>query len=204
MTPRGGRELKRNMFEFAPVVLGVDPAWTGEDEFVVWKRQGLFSQRLGVWEKNDNDIVMANIIARLQDEHGATMVNVDAGHGTGIVSAGRTMGRNWNLIWFSGKPTDTGYRNKRAEMWGEMRDWLKDGGAIPEDDVLRTDLTGPELAPTLDGKIQLESKEDMRKRGQPSPNRADALALTFALPVLAAGTQAHHQTEHEYNPMQGV
>jgi len=198
------RQLKPGQYQFAPVVLGVDPAWTGADEFVIWKRQGLASQRLGVWEKNDNDIAMAGIIARLQDEHGAILVNVDAGHGTGIVSAGRTMGRTWSLIWFSGKPGDDGYRNKRAEMWGLMRDWLKDGGAIPTDDVLRADLVGPELVATLDGKIQLESKDDMKKRGLPSPNRADALALTFAqpVPVNRAASMASQQTEHDYDPLE--
>lgn len=64
-----------------------------------------------------------------------------------------------------------------------MRDWLKEGGAIPDDNILHDDLIGPETVPRLDGKIQLESKKDMKKRKLPSPNRADALALSFAYPV---------------------
>ena len=55
---------------------------------------------------------------------------MDAGYGTGIVSAGNVMGRSWRLIWFSGKPLDDGYLNKRAEMWGQGKRWLKAGGAI--------------------------------------------------------------------------
>jgi hypothetical protein len=67
-----------------------------------------------------------------------------------------------------------------------MRDWIKNGGAIdPKDDVLYQDLIGPELVPRTDGLLQLESKEDMKARGLPSPNRADALGLTFAFPVTA-------------------
>jgi hypothetical protein len=62
-------------------------------------------------------------------------------------------------------------------------EFRKEGGSIPPDKVLHADLTGPETVPRLDGKLQLESKKDMKRRGQPSPNRADALALSFAYPV---------------------
>lgn len=178
------RHLRPEQYSFAPKIIGVDPAWTGDDEFVIYLRQGLYSRRLATFARNDNDIQMAQIIARYEDEERADAVFVDAGHGTGIVSAGNTMGRSWHLIWFSAAPTDAGYLNKRAEMWGGIRAWLKAGGAIdPGDDVLYQDLIGPELVGRIDGKIQLESKEDMKDRGQPSPNRADALALTFAFPV---------------------
>ncbi len=70
-------------------------------------------------------------------------------------------------------------------MWDEMRKWLQSGGTIPESPTLRTDLTAPELVPRADGKKQLESKEDMKKRSLQSPNHADALALTFAADVTA-------------------
>lgn len=179
-----GRVLRPEQYSFAPKIIGVDPAWTGDDEFVIYLRQGLYSKRLATFARNDNDIQMAQIIARFEDELQADAVFVDGGHGTGIVSAGSTMGRGWHLIWFSAAPTDAGYLNKRAEIWGGIRAWLKAGGAIdPGDDVLYQDLIGPELIGRLDGRIQLESKEDMKDRGQPSPNRADALALTFAFPV---------------------
>jgi len=195
-----GKHLREPQYSFAPVVIGVDPAWTGDDEFVIYKRQGLYSEMLGKYEKNDNDIEMAQIIARFETEHKASIVNVDLGYGTGIVSAGTTMGRSWNLISFAGKSSDMGCVNKRAEMWKDMRDWLKGGGAIPPDDVMRTDLTGPETVPKLDGKIQLESKEDMKRRGIPSPNRADALALTFAMPVLDDSFSEANHAEHDFDP----
>ena len=86
--------------------------------------------------------------------------------------------------WFSGKPIDPGYFIKRAEIWGNMKRWIKAGAAIdPKDEDLYQDLIGPETVPRLDGKIQLESKEDMKDRGLPSPNKGDALALTFSQPV---------------------
>ena len=202
-----GRHLAKHQFAFAPVIIGVDPAWEGDDEFVIWLRQGLYSVMLGKWEKNDNDVFMANIIARFEDEYKADAVMVDGGYGTGVVSAGTTMGRTWHLIWFNGESTDPGCLNKRAQMWNDVKQWLKSGGAIPEDEVLRQDLIGPETLPRLDGKVQLESKDQMKKRGIPSPNRADALALTFAMPVVKAdgaeGSSSGRTVKHDFDPYGG-
>jgi hypothetical protein len=74
-------------------------------------------------------------------------------------------------------------------MWNSMKKWLKEGGSISKDPVLHDELVGPETVPRLDGKIQLESKKDMKARGLLSPNRADALALSFAHPVSARGVR---------------
>lgn len=200
--------LRKEQYSFAPKIIGVDPAWTGDDMLEIVLRQGLMSKSLASIPRNDNDVQVANLIARLEDEHQADAVFVDAGYGTGIVSAGQVMGRSWRLIWFSGKPVDEGYLNQRAYMWGQMKRWLKAGGAIdPADQGLYDDLIGPETVARLDGKIQLESKEDMKERGLPSPNKGDALALTFAepvakkLPASAVGGNNHHQVQVDYDPL---
>jgi hypothetical protein len=199
------RHLRPEQYQFAPVILGVDPAWTGDDALEIVLRQGLMSRSLATLPRNDNDVEVANLIARLETEHKADAVFVDAGYGTGIVSAGQVMGRAWQLVWFGGKATNPGYVNKRAEMWGGMKAWIKEGGAIdPKDEELYQDLVGPETVPRLDGKIMLESKQDMKERGLPSPNRGDALALTFAAPVSKRDmltVQPHTITmDPEYNP----
>lgn len=179
-----GRQLKADQYNFAPKILTCDPAWEGDDMLEIGLRQGLKFQILRTIAKNDNDIQVANILVNLEDEHQADAVFIDAGYGTGIKSAGDTMGRDWVLVWFSEKPIDPGCLNKRAEMWKLARDWLKEGGAIDDKDhVLYNDLIGPETVPRSDGKIQLESKIDMKRRGLPSPGRGDALALSFAYPV---------------------
>ncbi|MFA5943179.1 MAG: terminase [Candidatus Thermoplasmatota archaeon] len=178
-----GKHLRPDQYEFAPVILSCDPAWEGGDELVIGKRQGLAFSILRTLPKNDNDVWVANELGRLEDEHHADAVFIDGGYGTGIVSAGKTLGRKWNLVWFGGAPNDVGCVNKRAEMWKDARDWLKSGGAIPADQVLHDDLVGPETVARPDGKILLESKKDMKARGLPSPGRGDALALTFAAPV---------------------
>lgn len=188
-----GRHLEPSQYSFAPVILTCDPAWEGDDDLVIGKRQGLRFEILRVLAKNDNDIEVAQILAQLEDEHKADAVFVDAGYGTGIVSAGKTLGRSWRLVWFSGEAGDQGCLNKRAEMWKLTRDWLKEGGTIPDDQVLVDELTGPETVARLDGKIQIESKKDMKKRGLPSPNRADALCLSFAYPVSTARRRAGRQ-----------
>lgn len=179
------RHLRPEQYNFAPKIIGVDPAWSGDDSLEIILRQGLYSKTLASLPKNDNDIEVANLVMRFEDEHRADGVFVDGGYGTGIISAGRTWGRDWRLVWFSGKPRDPGFVNKRAEMWGGIKQWLFDGGAIdPKDQVLYDDLIGPETVPRTDGKILLESKEDMKERQLPSPNKGDALALTFAEPVV--------------------
>lgn len=183
VTAAYGRKLRPEQFNFAPKILTVDPAWEGDDEFAIGIRQGLAFRILKTMQKNDNDLIAAQIVARYEDEEKADAVFIDFGYGTGIVSAGQGMGRDWVLVNFAGESGDPGCLNKRAEMWKLARDWLKSGGAIPEDPTLRDELQAPETVPRIDGKIQLESKKDMKARGIPSPNRADALVLSFAYPV---------------------
>lgn len=205
------RHLKPAQFNFAPKIIGVDPAWEGDDEFVIMLRQGLFSKVLGTYEKNDNDVVMARLIRRFEQEEGADAVFVDGGFGTGIVSAGQAMGASWQLVWFGGKSPDAGMLNMRSYMWDQMRQWLKTGAAIPPDQILYQDLTAPEIVPRLDGKVQLESKKDMKDKLLPSPNRADALALTFAQPVAKRIVQSafdsrpisENAVEADYAPFSG-
>lgn len=196
-------QLRPDQYENEPVVLGVDPAWTGDDKFVIAKRQGLKYDILAEFDKNDNDYEMAMHIARLEDEHKADGVFVDAGYGTGIVSAGRSMGREWLLVWFgSTKVYDPGYANRRAEIWGALKDNIMAGAQLPSDKPrLIMDLTSVETAPRDDGRILLESKNSMRKRGLDSPDYADALAITHAYPVVKKAHRAGAmQIAHEYDP----
>lgn len=175
--------LRKEQVDFAPSILGVDPSWSGDDEFAIYLRQGLYSKLLGTYAKDDNDGEMAQIIANYEDLYHCKAVFIDQGYGTGLYSFGVVMGRRWILIPFGGKSSDPGYLNKRAQMWGDMKKWLQNGGSIEKDDILYNDLIGPNAFVTDKGKIQLESKENMKRRGIPSPNRADALALTFAMPI---------------------
>ena len=178
-----GRHLDAHQYEFAPVILSCDPAWTGEDDLVIGFRQGLRSGILDVMQKNDNDVLIANKLANYEAKMNAAAVFIDFGYGTGIKSVGDTMGRAWDLVNFGSKAPEPGYLNMRAYIWAKMGEWLAQGGSIPKDDRLYEDLISVETLPTMDGAIKLMSKEDMKKAGLPSPNHADMLAMTFARPV---------------------
>ena len=206
------KHLRPEQYNFAPKILTCDPSWTGEDELVIALRQGLHFRIVRTMQKNDNDVQVAAILGQLEDTLQADAVFVDFGYGTGIVSAGRAMGRDWRLVNFADAANDPGNANKRAEMYVDARKWMKEGGSLGPDQVLRDECLGIETVARLDGKVQLESKKEMKKRGLPSPNRLDALVISFAYPVAVKprhldGTPLHLRDPDErqpgqvYNPM---
>lgn len=178
------RTLSPNQYDFAPVIIGVDPAFDGGDELVIFKRQGLQAKMLDAIPKTDNWAPIAQKIADYEDSFKAQAVFIDKGYGDGLYSFGQVMGRSWRLVAFGGTDCKEAYKNKRAEMWDSMKQWLINGGTVDYDVVLKEDLTGLTAYPNESGKLQLEKKADMKKRGLHSPDRADALALTFAYPVI--------------------
>src|SRR6185503_11406102 len=121
-----------------------------------------------------------------QEKPDAFVVDGD-GIGAGVFDYIKHRGydRKTLLVEFHGGATPHDpqkYFNKRAEVWGEMRDWLKDAD-VPDDPELDTQLTSVEYGFSPKGAIQLEKKEDMKKRGLSSPDRADMLAMTFGVKV---------------------
>ena len=193
---------KPGQFDHLPTIIGVDPAWTGSDSLEIVMRQGYYMKSLASIPKNDDDWRMAQLIAQFEDEYKADAVFIDMGYGTGIYSIGKQLGRKWRLIEFGGKSNDPVYLNMRAYMWGQMKEWLREGGSIPQNDqALYDDIVGPEAIIDKNGRIQLESKKDMKERGLPSPNKGDALALTFAFRVTKKinGNQKR-VANTEYNP----
>ena len=193
---------KPGQFEHLPVIIGVDPAWTGSDSLEIVMRQGYYMKSLASIPKNDDDWRMAQLIAQFEDEYKADAVFIDMGYGTGIYSIGKQLGRKWRLIEFGGKSNDPVYLNMRAYMWGQMKEWLREGGSIPPNDqALYDDIVGPEAIIDKNGHIQLESKKDMKDRGLPSPNKGDALALTFAARVVKKSETGNRIIANtSYNP----
>ena len=106
------------------------------------------------------------------------------GVGAGVVDRLRQLGYDVTEVQFGSKASDQRkYAQRRAEIWGLMRDWLA-VGAIPNDPELLAELTGVEHAYNSADQIQLERKESMKARGLASPDVADALAITFAVPTM--------------------
>ena len=167
----------------APIVIGVDPARSGADSTVIVVRQGRDLVAIRRYKGDDTMTVVGHIIEAIEDFKPTLTVMDEGGLGYGILdrlNEQRYKVRGVNFGWKAKNQVMWG--NKRAEMWGAMRDWLK-SASIPDDRQLKTDLTGPKTKPDSSGKMFLESKKDMKARGLASPDAADALAVTFAYPV---------------------
>lgn len=173
--------------DFAPIVLGVDPARYGSDRTAMALRQGRVCHWVQSYQKLSTMETVGLVTQLLNDIHiDAVFIDV-GGLGAGVVDRldelypdGRIIGVNFGSEPFS----KVQYRNKRAEMWGEMKQWLIDEPvSIPNDQALRTDLTALLYTINSNGQMVLETKDDAKKRGVKSPDIADALALTFASPV---------------------
>lgn len=177
-----GRHLQRHEYDFAARVIGVDPARFGDDRSVIFRRQGLYAHPPRVYHGIDN-MTLADRVAQEIDTFRPHAVFIDAGNGAGVIDRLRQLHHDVIEVHFAGAPSQARFLNKRAEMWFEMRDWLHSGGAIPDIVELKQDLAAPTYKFTSADKIQLESKDDIKARGLPSPDLGDALALTFAYPV---------------------
>jgi len=175
------------------IVLGVDVGRFGDDPSVIYPRCGRdgITRAIEIFYSLDT-MTFAGKVAASFLRLGATICMVDSGGvGGGVVDRLRQLQIPVIEVDFGSKPDEYAtdgvkYANKRAEIWGSMREWLR-GGSVPlistgENITLVDELIGPTFALTKAEAIQLESKKEMRSRGIPSPNVADALACTFAYP----------------------
>lgn len=178
-----------------PVIFGVDVARYGDDHSTLAIRCGrdARSRPWKRWHKLDV-MTQASDIILAAEQWKPDAIFVDAGNnGAGVVDRLRQLGvENVFEVWFGSKRVREanwigGSRvrvaNKRAEIWTNMRHWLA-GGCIPDEQCIEDDLVGPEYGFNADQAIQIEKKEHMKARGLASPDDADALACTFAEPVL--------------------
>jgi hypothetical protein len=183
-----------------PLVIGFDPAWKGDDRHsMAWRqtrritkiesRRGLDTMESAGWLKQVID----------RDKPKKVFIDV-GGVGAGVYDRLQEWGTPYSSIVeavnFGSKPLEPppldehgkpsgGPLNRRAEMWQKSKEWLEDAGGaqIPDSDSLQADACGPSYKYDSNTRLQLESKDDMRRRGDVSPDEWDAVALTFAAPV---------------------
>ncbi|WP_017773826.1 hypothetical protein [Paraburkholderia kururiensis] len=209
------REAVADLYD--PLVVGVDVARFGDDQTVIRFRKGRDARTHAPIKLRglDNMQIAARIADIFETMRPDAIFIDEGGNGSGVVDRCRQLRLPVIGVMFGSGPDRAipgqemiVYANKRAEMWGSMREWLK-GGAIDEDIELEQDLTGVEYGYVLrDGKdaILLEKKEDMKKRGLQSPDNGDALALTFAHPVQRNANAGRHAygssrgVQVEYDP----
>ena len=176
------RHIREPEYEFAQKRLGVDVARFGYDSSVLFPRQGLRAHKFVEMRGARSHEIAARIMAaRKRWEGELEFVDGTGGFGGGVVDALIQAGQAPYEVHFSSKATDPRYYNKRAEMWFEMAEWIKRGGVLPKDNKLKRELTTPTYS-FKNGKLILESKDQIKERLNFSPDRADALALTFAIP----------------------
>lgn len=182
------------------LVLGVDPARFGDDLFAIVWRRGRKILKYETIQKCDT-VQGANRLKQIIDKDNPARVFIDAGGiGGGVYDLLCSYGSKYNDITvgvnFGGEPQEPtimldngepapGPKNRRAEMWMRSKEWLMDpmGVDIPDVGIFQSDAVGPSYKYDSNQRIQLESKESMRKRGVRSPDVWDAVALTFAEPV---------------------
>ena len=168
----------------APIIIGVDPARFGADATVIAVRQGRDLNVIKRYRGDDTMEIVGRVIEAIEEFNPTLVVIDEGGLGAGIVD--RLKEQRYKQVKgvnFGNKSTKPiMYGNKRAEMWGNMREWLKTA-SVPTDKLLKSDLTSPKVKPDSKGTIFLEGKKEMKARGLASPDAADAIAVTFAYPV---------------------
>lgn len=185
-----------------PLVVGVDVARFGEDATVFFPRRGLFAHEPTVLRKLSNTEVAHRLVAFIAERDPA-YVFIDQGQGTGVIDLTRelTRGRSTVIVevpFGSRANRDRKYVNRRAEMWTELRDWLRAGGQLPEDERLLAELAAPAYDYDAAGRIRLEAKDAIKERLNRSTDRADALALTFAVPLEPDKNSLFPSMDHKY------
>jgi hypothetical protein len=196
--------MKRPLYKdpTAPIVIGVDPARGGLDSTVIAVRQGRDIIALRRYKGDDTMTTVGNVIDAIEEFKPALTVIDEGGLGYGILdrlNEQKYKVRGVNFGWKAKNPIMWG--NKRAELWGALRDWLKTA-SIPKDRLLKADLTGPMKKPNSAGTIYLEGKKEMKSRGVASPDAADAIAVTFAYPV--ARREYNERTTTRRNAQNGA
>lgn len=165
------------------LVIGVDPARKGDDRTAIIRRKGRRAFGLET-HYNIDTMELAGIIKRIIEKEHPKRVCIDSiGIGAGVVDRLHELGydivEGVNVARKATEPVK--YKNLRAELWDWMRDWfIQDMPVeIPNSDELQTDLTALGYKYDSSDRLQIEGKDEAKKRGLLSPDCADCLMLTF-------------------------
>lgn len=171
-----------------PLQIGVDPARYGDDRSAIIRRRGRSAFKVQTHSKI-NTMELAGIVHSIIKNEAPAQVAIDVvGLGAGVYDRLIELGHKDIVVAVnagSAALDPERYLNKRAEMWWEMRNWLAGDlpVSIPDSDELHSDLCAPFYKYNSQQRRQLESKDEIKKRGLRSPDTADCLALTFAEPI---------------------
>ena len=180
------RHLTPDMYEWAPRIIGVDPARFGDDASAIAKRQGLFVHPIKRLYKIDN-MALAAAVAHEANEWHADAICVDAGNGSGVIDRLRSLGFEVFEVPFGGSASDPAtFYNLRTELYWKTADAVRAGLALPDDALLKGDLAAPTYTINEKDQRRLESKDDIKARLLRSPDGADAVVCTYYADVAPA------------------
>lgn len=181
------RVIPEGVYTYEPKIMGVDIADGGSDRSCIIKRQGLASFEIKKFSMNAYEFI--RVLQSEIDKWKPDAVFIDAiNQGSVVIAALRDRGYYMiREVKGSSAPVDKEhFYNKRSEMYFAMAEWIRAGGAIPDNQELINELVVQEYLPDAP-KFQMERKEEVRKKlTELSPDAADALAFTFAEPVMSA------------------
>ena len=179
-------KARKNRIEtMSPLVIGIDPAIADTDRSAIIRRRGRLAYDLQTYY-NYKPMELVGLIRKIIDKEQPNKVLIDSiGIGAGIVDRLLELGYTQVegvCVARSANDKDK-FKNLRAELWHEMREWMAQemGVQIPDSDELMADLTSLGYKHDSSGRLQIESKDELRARGIRSPDCADALSLTFVM-----------------------
>ena len=164
------------------VVLAVDVARFGSDKSVILRRRGVVVEEVHALPGLDTMKLTGHIVNVIDTCKPDEVVVDEVGIGAGVVDRLREQGYSVSGVNVGGVARDSEhFANLRAEGYWNLRQLLLDGSlSLPSDNELVGQLAGLRYTFNSTGKVLIESKEEMRRRGTPSPDKADALMLAFS------------------------
>jgi hypothetical protein len=199
-----------------PLICGIDMARGGDDNCMIVFRRGKDAVSEKTYkisgEKSRDSMKVVSLLTMVLDRHKPDVSFMDSGSmGGPIGDRMRQLGYHVIDVGFGDNAVDAKhYKTRTAEMGSHCRQWLLDGGSIPNDAQLELELTSRDFGHNDKGQLVLERKKDMKKRLGVSPDWADALYLTFAEPVpkrdvprghLDYNPNVRNESRSDYNPL---
>ncbi len=186
------RIVPASAYDWAQVRIGVDVARYGDDRTVIFPRQGLQAMQPYVMRHTHGSAVSADIATAVMNvcskfRTKAVLMDATGGWAAGardllVVAGYQPIEVQFHAPCRTIDGKEPKYKNRRAEMHFGLSEWVKGGGSLPNLPELVGELTTPTYTVREDGKFQIEAKEQVKERLGRSPDLADALALTFAIP----------------------
>ena len=198
-------KLPKASYEKFPIIISADIARFGSDKTVITVRQQRKIHAIYIYQGLPLDKIRSKIIGYFQQWNVTTIFIDDTGVGGGVTDMIREQRFPVIGVIFGGTPDDqTKYFNKRAECFGILQLCMSRGMEIPVNEQLRTEMTSISYMFTAKGQLQIEKKEDMKRRGLESPDILDSIALGFAFPVAIKSSFAKFRKATEENGLESA